>query len=67
MLFEGAGIDRRARDAKVVEATVTWNSTTVLNVVFLGLAAVLLHRYFTAGGGLRMLRAMNRPRSHDRG
>ncbi len=67
LLFEGAGIDRRARDAKVVEATVTWNSTTVLNIVFLGLAAVLLQRYFTAGGGLRMLRAMNRPTSHDRG
>jgi len=42
-------------------ASVTWNYTTVLNVVFLVVAAVLVLRYFRRGGGLRMLRMMNKP------
>ena len=49
------------RNAKVTSAGVTWNYTTVLNVVFLALAAVLVVRYFRRGGGLAMLRAMNEP------
>jgi uncharacterized membrane protein YraQ (UPF0718 family) len=62
--FQGLGLVREERDAKVVEASVTLNYTTVLNVVFLGLAAVLVSRYFRRGGGLRMLRMMNLPMSH---
>jgi hypothetical protein len=48
---------------------VTLNYTTVLNIVFLALAAVLVSRYFARGGGLRMLRMMNTPtaRGHARG
>ncbi len=64
LLFEGAGIERGTRDAKVVEASVTWNYTTFLNIVFLVVAAVLLWRYFTVGGGLKMLRMMNEPMDH---
>ena len=60
-LFEGLGIERHARNAKVVMASVTWNYTTVLNIPFLLLAAVLLWRYFRRGGGLEMLREMNVP------
>jgi uncharacterized protein len=60
-LFEGIGIERKARNAKVIEASVTWNYTTYLNVVFLALAAVLLWRYFRRGGGIAMLRMMNKP------
>lgn len=37
-LFQGLGIERTARNAKVVEASVVWNYTTVLNIVFLSLA-----------------------------
>jgi uncharacterized membrane protein YraQ (UPF0718 family) len=62
--FQGLGLVREERDAKVVEASVTLNYTTVLNIVFLCLAAVLVSRYFRRGGGLRMLRMMNAPMSH---
>jgi hypothetical protein len=33
----------------------------VLNILFLGVAAVLLWRYFRRGGVLAMLRMMNQP------
>jgi uncharacterized membrane protein YraQ (UPF0718 family) len=61
LVFGGLGLIPEDRDAKVVEATVTLNYTTVLNIVFLALAAVLVWRYFRVGGGLRMLRMMNKP------
>ncbi len=63
--FRGLGLDRTVRNAKVIEASVTWNYTTFLNAVFLAVAAVLLWRYFRRGGGLPMLRMMNRPMEHS--
>jgi hypothetical protein len=36
--FQGLGLVPSQRKAKVVEAAVTWNYVTVLNIVFLGLA-----------------------------
>jgi uncharacterized protein len=45
----------------VTDAGVSLNYTTVLNVVFLVLAAALVTRYFRDGGGIPMLRMMNRP------
>jgi uncharacterized protein len=60
-LFEAIGIEPTERNAKVEEASVTWNYTTFLNIVFLALAAVLVWRYFRRGGGLAMLRMMNEP------
>jgi uncharacterized membrane protein YraQ (UPF0718 family) len=56
-VFQGLGLVPAGRHAKVVEASVTWNYTTVLNIVFLTLAAVLVVR-FVRTGGLPMLRAM---------
>jgi uncharacterized membrane protein YraQ (UPF0718 family) len=64
-LFQGLGIEPQERNAKVVEASVTWNYTTFLNIPFLVLAALLLWRYFRRGGGLEMLRAMNEPTGHE--
>jgi uncharacterized membrane protein YraQ (UPF0718 family) len=64
-LFRGVGLERHARDAKVMEASVTWNYDTFLNIVFLALAAMLLWRYFRRGGGLAMLRMMDEPMSGD--
>jgi uncharacterized protein len=61
LLFEAIGIEPTTRNAKVTEASVTWNYTTYLNIVFLGLAVVLVWRYFRRGGGLAMLRMMNEP------
>ena len=61
MLLKALGLTRTARDAKVQTATLTWNYTTVLNIVFLAIAAALVHRYFKRGGGMAMLRMMNKP------
>jgi len=61
LVFDGLGLIPAERDAKVIEASVTLNYTSVLNLVFLTLAAVLVWRYFRRGGGLAMLRMMNRP------
>jgi uncharacterized membrane protein YraQ (UPF0718 family) len=63
-LFEGLGLERTARNAKVMEATVSWNYTTYLDIVFLLLAAVLAWRYFRFGGGWSMLKMMNEPMDH---
>jgi uncharacterized membrane protein YraQ (UPF0718 family) len=60
-LFQALGIERHARNAKVVTASVSWNYTTYLNTVFLLLAAALIWRYFHRGGGWAMLKMMNKP------
>src|SRR5262249_34502948 len=61
LVFGALGLIPSERNAKVVEASVTWNYTTVLNILFLGLAALLVWRYFRRGGGVSMLRMMNTP------
>jgi uncharacterized protein len=63
-LFQALGIERHARNAKVVLASVSWNYTTFLNIAFLLLAAALLWRYFRRGGGWAMLRMMDQPMAH---
>ena len=60
-LFQGLGIERTARNAKVMTASVSWNYTTYLDIVFLLVAAVLTWRYFRRGGGWPMLKMMNTP------
>jgi uncharacterized protein len=64
-LFDALGLIPSERSAKVVEASVTWNYTTVLNIIFLALAALLVWRYFARGGGLAMLKMMNAPVGHE--
>ena len=67
-LFQGLGLVPHARNAKVVEASVSLNYTTILNIIFLALAAALIWRYFRRGGGVRMLKMMNKPTgTHLRG
>jgi uncharacterized membrane protein YraQ (UPF0718 family) len=60
LIFKPLGLERTTRDAKVLEANVSLDYTTVLNVIFLGLAVLLVYR-FVRTGGLPMLRMMNRP------
>jgi len=60
-VFEALGLVPTTRNAKVVMAEVSWNYTTYLNIVFLALAALLVWRYFRRGGGLPMLKMMNKP------
>jgi len=64
LVFDGLGLIPSHRDAKVVETSVTLNYTTILNLIFLCLAALLVWRYFRRGGGLAMLKMMERPMEH---
>jgi uncharacterized membrane protein YraQ (UPF0718 family) len=64
LLFGGLGLVPEQRAAKVVEASVTWNYTTALNLVFLVLAAVLVVRFLRTGGPA-MLKMMSGPPAQD--
>jgi uncharacterized membrane protein YraQ (UPF0718 family) len=57
-LFSWLGLIPAERAARVTDIGVSWNYTTVLNIVFLLLAAGMLARFFRSGGG-PMLRMMN--------
>ncbi|MGE5531017.1 MAG: permease [Bacteroidota bacterium] len=67
LLFQALGSVPTDRNAKVEEASVTLNYTTYLNIMFLLLAATLIWRYATKGGGWKMLKMMNTPMEHSRG
>jgi hypothetical protein len=56
--FQALGLIPTARRATVVETTITFNYTTILNLVFLVLAGVLVYRFFRTGGPA-MLRMMD--------
>ena len=58
ILFGALGLIPTARNAQVVETSVSWNYTTVLNLFFLTVAAVLIVRFLRTGGPA-MLRAMS--------
>jgi hypothetical protein len=60
LIFGIAGLVPQHRSAQIVEAHITWNYTTWLNIVFLGLAALLVWRFLKTGGP-EMLRMMNKP------
>jgi uncharacterized membrane protein YraQ (UPF0718 family) len=64
ILFGLTGLIPDDRNARVLEASVTWNYTTVLNIVFLALAALLLIRFLRSGGPA-MLKMMEQPAGHD--
>jgi uncharacterized membrane protein YraQ (UPF0718 family) len=60
LIFGAARLVPQQRSAQIVDAHITWNYTTWLNIVFLGLAAVLVWRFLKTGGPA-MLRMMNQP------
>jgi uncharacterized membrane protein YraQ (UPF0718 family) len=57
IVFGAAGLIPDARSKAVMEAGVSWNYTTWLNIAFLILTAALLIR-FVRTGGIPMLRMM---------
>jgi hypothetical protein len=59
-LFRELGLVPQEHNAKVVEASITWNYTTWLNIIFLALAGWLIWRFLRTGGPA-MLRMMNTP------
>ena len=56
-LFQAAGLVPAERKAQIVEASVTLNYTTVLNIVFLAVAGWVVVRFFKTGGQ-EMIRSM---------
>jgi uncharacterized membrane protein YraQ (UPF0718 family) len=60
LLFGALGLIPQARNALVAEPSLSLNYTTVLNIVFLVLAAALLIRAWRTGG-FAMLAMMDRP------
>ena len=57
LIFGGLGLIPAGRHAKVLEASIQWNYTTVLNIIFLLLAAAMCYR-FVRSGGISMLKMM---------
>jgi uncharacterized membrane protein YraQ (UPF0718 family) len=57
LLFGGLGLIPAERTAKVAQTSITWNYTTILNIIFLLLAAVLVWRFYRTGGAA-MLKMM---------
>jgi hypothetical protein len=57
VVFGLAGLVPQHRAAQILEASVRWNYTAMLNIVFLILSAVLASRFLRTGGP-RMLRMM---------
>jgi len=63
LIFGAFALIPLERKARVIEASITWNYTTLLNLVFLVLAGLLVWRFLKTGGPA-MLRMMNRPANH---
>lgn len=49
-LFWALNLVPDVRNAIVLEASVTWNYTTILNIIFLSVATIVLVRFFQTGG-----------------
>jgi hypothetical protein len=64
LVFGVLGLVADDRNARVVGASIELNYTTVLNIVFLVLAAVLVWRFLKTGGP-QMLKMMGEPANHE--
>ena len=64
LVFRALGLVPTHRNARVVEASITLNYTTVLNIIFLILAAVLVWRFMKTGGP-EMLKMMGESAGHS--
>jgi len=60
LIFGALGLIPAQRNARVIDASITWDYTTWLNIVFLILAGLLVWRFLKTGGPA-MLRMMNMP------
>ena len=59
-LFQALGIIPQNRNVVAITEGVSWNYTSILNIIFLLLAAILVIRFIRTGG-IPMLRMMNTP------
>jgi uncharacterized protein len=60
LLFGALGITPQNRNVVAITEGIQWNYTTILNIIFLVLAAMLVIRFISTGG-IPMLRMMNKP------
>jgi uncharacterized membrane protein YraQ (UPF0718 family) len=60
LVFRALGLVPSQRSATVVETRISLNYTTVLNILFLAVAALLVYRFLRTGGP-KMLRMMDMP------
>ncbi len=68
LLFGALGlVPTGPRSASTGDEAITWNYTSVLNIVFLALAAVLLVRFLTTGGASMLTMMGGSPDGHDHG
>lgn len=58
--FDALGIIPQNRTTAAFTEGIQWNYTTILNIIFLILAAALVIRFIRTGG-IPMLRMMNKP------
>jgi len=56
-LFALLHLTPKIHNAKVLEASISWNYTAVLNIIFLGIAAALVWRAYRTNG-FKMLKMM---------
>jgi len=64
-VFSGLGLVPAGRAAKVGEAAIQWNYTTILNIIFLLLAAALLVRFIRSGGVWMLTMMGGSPDEHE--
>jgi Na+/H+ antiporter NhaD/arsenite permease-like protein len=57
LIFKAVGLVPAERHAKIVETAIQWNYTTILNIIFLIVGAMLITRFFRTGG-TKMLKMM---------
>jgi len=63
-LFGALHLIPQQRSVQIMQESIRWNYTTILNIIFLTLAAVLVLRFLRTGGP-EMLRMMNRSDHHE--
>jgi uncharacterized membrane protein YraQ (UPF0718 family) len=64
ILFGLAGLVPQDRSIDVMQHGITWNYTTLLDIIALGISAVLVWRFMRTGGP-EMLAAMESPGDHE--
>ncbi len=60
LVFQALHLIPASRHARIADTAITWNYTTVLDIAFLALAAVLVARFYRTGGPA-MVRMMEHP------
>jgi uncharacterized membrane protein YraQ (UPF0718 family) len=65
--FGGLGLIPAERAAKISDTGITWNYTTILNIIFLLLAAALLVRFFRTGSAPMLKKMGGAPEHHAHG